>query len=276
MKDENTKYKQYLLGNLSAMEIEEIDLQLISDKSLEERLYWAESELAEDYLDNVLSPPEVALFEKNFLVSPTRETQLRQISLLRNYARNAATSRISQELCEKSSETFYGRLKRFFALNWQPASAVLTLIIFGLLVGTAIYYSAYESTPLEKEFAELNQKDLNNLSDYRNLTNVNLPFGAFRDSGSANKLLENVLTDAVLFRLALPFEANSRDRFKVEILMDKKNILSRSEMPFYSNLNGKELRLLMPSTVLKKGEYQIKVEKENSIESAVNYNFIVQ
>jgi hypothetical protein len=276
MKDENTKYKQYLLGNLSAMEIEEIDLQLISDKSLEERLYWAESELAEDYLDNVLSPPEVALFEKNFLVSPTRETQLRQISLLRNYARNAATSRISQELCEKSSETFYGRLKRFFALNWQPASAVLTLIIFGLLVGTAIYYSAYESTPLEKEFAELNQKDLNNLSDYRNLTNVNLPFGAFRDSSSAIKLLENVLTDAVLFRLALPFEANSRDRFKVEILMDKKNILSRSEMPFYSNLNGKELRLLMPSTVLKKGEYQIKVEKENSIESAVNYNFIVQ
>ncbi len=276
MKDENTKYKQYLLGNLSAMEIEEIDLQLISDKSLEERLYWAESELAEDYLDNVLSPPEVALFEKNFLVSPTRETQLRQISLLRNYARNAATSRISQELCEKSSETFYGRLKIFFTLNWQPASAVLTLIFFGLLVGTVIYYSSYKSTPLEKEFAELNQMDLNDLSNYRNLTNVNLPFGAFRDLGSANKLLENVLTDAVLFRLALPFEANSRDRFKVEILMDKKNILSRSEMPFYSNLNGKELRLLMPSTVLKKGEYQIKVEKENSIESAVNYNFIVQ
>ncbi|MEJ7701662.1 MAG: hypothetical protein WKF71_18755 [Pyrinomonadaceae bacterium] len=70
MKDENTKYKQYLLGNLSAMEIEEIDLQLISDKSLEERLYWAESELAEDYLDNVLSPPEVALFEKTFSFRP--------------------------------------------------------------------------------------------------------------------------------------------------------------------------------------------------------------
>jgi len=74
----------------------------------------------------------------------------------------------------------------------------------------------------------------------------------------------------------LPFEANPADRFKVEIIKDKKNILSRSDMPFFSNLSGKELRLLVPSTVLKKGEYQIKVEKEASNESAVNYNFVVQ
>ncbi len=276
MENDNAKLKYYLLGNLPPGEIEEIDLQLISDESLEERLYWAESELAEDYLDETLSPSEAALFEKNFLVSPERAAQLRQLSLLRNYARSAATGGVSDELCGKSPETFYERLKRFFSLNLQPASAVLALIIFGFLVGTAIYYSAYKPAPLEKEFAELNQKDLNNLSEYKNLTNVNLSFGAFRDSGGANKLSENRLTDAVLFRLALPFEATPADKFKVEIIKDKKNILSRSEMPFYNNPNGKELRLLVPSTVLKKGEYQIKVEKETSNESAVNYNFTVQ
>ncbi len=276
MKDENAKLKQYLLGNLAPPEIEKIDLQLIADESLEEKLCWAESELAEDYLDEMLSPAEVAKFEENFLASPERAAQVRQISLLRNYARSAATATVADELCGKSPETFYERLKRFFSLNLQPATAVFALVIIGLLVGTIIYYSAYQSTPLEKEFAELNQKDLNNISEYEKLTNVNLSFGAFRDSGGANKLSESGLTDAVLFRLALPFEANPADKFKVEIIKDKKIILSRRETSFYKNPNGSELRLLVPSSVLKKGEYQIRVERETSNESAVNYNFIVQ
>lgn len=276
MKDENAKLKQYLLGNLAPPEIEAIDLQLIEDESLEEKLCFVESELAEDYLDETLSPAEVALFRKNFLASPERAAQIRQISLLRNYARNAATAGAADELCGKSPETFYERLKGFFSFNLRPARLVFALVLVGLLVGTIVYRSAYQSTPLEKEFAELNRKDLSNLLEYENLTKLNLSFGAFRDSGGTNKLSENGMTDAVLFRLALPFEVNSAEKFKVEILRDKKIILNRDEVTIYNNSSGKELRLLVPSSVLKRGEYQIKVERETANESAVNYNFTVQ
>ena len=67
METETREIKRYLLGSLTPPEMEAIDLQIIADENTEESLVCAESELMEDYLDQMLSPPEVALFEQNFL-----------------------------------------------------------------------------------------------------------------------------------------------------------------------------------------------------------------
>ncbi len=268
--------KRYLLGNLTSAESEAIDLQIISDENLEDELYWAESELMEDYLDETLSPSEVESFGKNFLVSAERKAQLRQISLVRNYARTAAIKGISENVCGTQPESFYEKLKNFFSLNLRPAIAVLALVTVGLFAGTILYYTANEQTALEKEFAVINQRDLSAQAEIKNPIVLNLMTGAFRDSSGSSKLPEDKLGERVLFRLALPVETDATDSFRVELARDQKIVFTQNKLRFYNNPNGQELRLFLPASVLKKGEYQIRAAKETAKESVYVYNFAVQ
>lgn len=267
-------YKQYLLGNLSPPEFEAIDWQIISDADSEEKLLWAESDLIEDYLDETLSSNEIELFKSNFLVSSERISQFKQISLMRNYARRAATKSVSEKACETAPESFSAKLKNFFSLNWRPLTAVSALVVVGIFA--AFYLTANNQTASEIEYAALNQKDLSNLEEYKPLTNLSLMSGVFRDSGDSRKLAQSKLTEKVLFRLALPVQSNAPDKFAAELVKDGKTVFTLNNLPFYTNPNGQELRLLLPSTVLKKGTYQLKLTKQSAPESLFVYNFTVE
>lgn len=267
-------YKQYLLGNLSPPESEAIDWQIISDADSEEKLLWAESDLIEDYLDETLSSNEIELFKSNFLVSSERISQFKQISLMRNYARRAATKSVSEKACETAPESFSAKLKNFFSLNWRPLTAVSALVVVGIFA--AFYLTANNQTASEIEYAALNQKDLSNLEEYKPLTNLSLMSGVFRDSGDSRKLAQSKLTEKVLFRLALPVQSNAPDKFAAELVKDGKTVFTLNNLPFYTNPNGQELRLLLPSTVLKKGTYQLKLTKQSAPESLFVYNFTVE
>jgi hypothetical protein len=269
--------KQFLLGNLPPADAEAIDLQIISDESLEEKLLWAESELMEDYLDETLSPKEIELFEKNFLVSQERQIQFRQISQLRSYARKARTKEVSEKVCVTVPEGFFDKLKKFFSLNLRPLTATFALLVVGLFAFGIFYYTANNQTASEVEFAEINQRDLSNLAEFKNILAVNLMSGTFRDSSAAgNKFQLDKLGDRVLFRLALPGAVIAGNTFKVELVKDQKVLFTQTNLRFYNNPNGQELRLFLPALTLKKGEYQIKVAKETAKDSVFIYNFVIE
>ncbi len=269
-----TKLKQYLLGNLSLPETEAIDLQIISDENSEELFLWAESELMEDYLDETLPATEIGLFNKNFLVSPERRARFEQIALLKNYARNATAKDISGKASETSPENLFGKLKGYFLMNWRPATAVFALLVIGFF--GILYFTANKQTASEKEFAALNQKDLSSLAEFKSLPTLSLIGGVYRNSGDLQKMSEPPFGEKVLFRLALPVQSNAPEKFRAELAKDGKTIFTQNQLPFYSNPNGQEIRLLLPSTDLKKGIYQIKLTKENAVESTFAYNFAVE
>jgi hypothetical protein len=106
--------KQYLLGSLPQSEVEVVELSVISGEISEDELLWAESELMEDYLDETLSPTEVEMFKENFLVSPERAAQLRQISLIKNYVRDAAAKKVPEKTRQTVPESFAEKLRNFF------------------------------------------------------------------------------------------------------------------------------------------------------------------
>ncbi len=270
--------KQYLLGNLPPQEAEAIDLQIISDESSEEKLLWAESELMEDYLDETLSPTDVELFKENFLVSPERRAQLRQISLVRNYAQNCAPKDAAAKASNAASESFYEKLKKNFALNPRPAIAAFALVIAGLFAAVIFYNTADNQTAAEREYAKINRADLGDLANFSDVFALNLMSGTFRNSSGAatGKLSPDKLGERVLFRLALPIAAEAAETFKIELVEGGKVIFTQNELPFYNNPNGQEARLLLPATVLKKGAYQIKLTKETKPESSFVYNFAVE
>ena len=116
MENDTIKLRQYLLESLQEKEAEELDLQIISNKSLEEELYLAEDALIEDYLDETLPAAEVELFHKNFLISEAREDQLKELAALKNYAQNT----IQKEVSGKPADNFFQKLKNAFTLNFRP------------------------------------------------------------------------------------------------------------------------------------------------------------
>lgn len=271
MKFTQSQLKQYLLGNLRAEQAEAIDLQIISQPQFAEELGLAEDNLMEDYLEEALTHNEIELFHKNFLVSEERTNRFRQLCLLKSYARKIQPNGGSNDLLNAPSDNFFQRLRQFFGLTLRPVVAVSVIVVLGLIIGVLFYNSGENN-----ELAELNRRNLTDLSEYKNLSSLNLAPGAFRHSTEANKLPVENLTDRVLFRLILPNGVNPEILFKVEVNTEQKNVLTLKNIRSYQNPEGQELRLILPSPLLNRGSYQIKATPEKSEQAPVIYTFAVQ
>lgn len=270
------EFKRYLLGDLPPSEIAAIDLQIVSDEDSEEKLWWAESELIEDYLDETLAPAEVDLFEQNFLVSTERLAQLQQISLLKSFARRATAKGIAEAVCAAPSEkSFFKKLQGYFFVGWQTAALAFALVVVGLF--GVVYFAGNDRTAAEKEFARVNQQNFGDLAQVRGVFVLSLFGGNLRGaSGATSKLPAEKLGERVFFRLALPAPAKPSDTFRIELVKNRAVVFTQTDLRFYANPNGAELRLMLPAVVLEKGEYQIKAAAEAAADSNFVYNFAVE
>lgn len=278
---ENTKHRQYLLRNLPDEEAEETELKIISDERLEEELALAEHDLMEDYLDGDLSANETDLFHQNFLVSDERKNELKYIRLLKKYTQVEGSVAEQRESQSSMPEAFGHRFYRFLLDNLRPASVALSIIILGLAVaaGLRIFFfdtSVTERAALENEFTELNRKDLRDLTLFQNLSTETLAPGTFRSQTGAGNLSAVELTDKVLFRLVLPVGMAQEGTFSAHLVKEDNVIFSVDGIPIYSNQSGKELRVILPSFLFKKGDYKIKIAPEDSGDPVIVYPFNVQ
>ena len=259
--------KKYYLGTLSPAEIEAIDLRLMADAEFEEDLLLVKNNLMEDYLDDSLSADEVKSFQKHFLKTEERKKELKNLALLRNYARRKQAEKTAAEKSGESSASFFDRLNKFFTMNLQPlALGFAAVVLIAVFIGAYFLISG-------SQLAELNRKDFSNIDEYRNLTNLNLISGTFRNSNSAIKLSADKLTDPVLLRLGLPLEG---EIFDVNITRNEEKIATNLRVRSYSNENGRELRLLLPVSDLTKGNYKIEVFSADSRSTPAVYSFTVQ
>jgi hypothetical protein len=105
------------------------------------------------------------------------------------------------------------------------------------------------------------------------LTNLNLISGTLRSSERIPEIDSDKLTDPVFLRLALPL---SGDFFDVNITANDKNIVSNLRARAYSNQSGRELRLLLPASVLTPGNYKVEVFPAETPKMPVTYSFTVK
>ena len=281
MDNQSLKFRAYFLGQLTDEESATVELDIISDASLEAKLHLAESALIEDYLEEMLAPDEKDLFDKNFLLTPERQKRLDFLRLLKNHAKEVSQTIGSLETEKKPS--LFDALKNFFSVWQSPVPVLVAGLVLVLAVGFSWRFFFYnpeqsEFAQMEKAVHELNQKDFSNPSAYENYSNLRLISGNLRSSGNKNSLAENNLTGEVFLRLTLPIEINSDKFYTAKIIKDGKLALTLNQIRTYQNNAGREIRLLLPAAVLKKGEYQIELREENSaVENGkIIYTFTVQ
>ena len=87
--DEQDPIRLYLLGNLDERGKDAFEQRLFADDEFLEEVMAAEDQLIDDFLTGDLTPDEVAMFEKNFLVTEERRQKLRLGKTLRTYAKQA-------------------------------------------------------------------------------------------------------------------------------------------------------------------------------------------
>ena len=270
---DNAKLKQYLLETLSDSETEALDLRVISDESFVEELSLAEHDLIEDHLEGMLSAEESARFASNFLTSPERHALLRDISMLKDFARKKAGTTARVEAPAKSP-TFFGN---FFSFYFRPlaAGAAVLLVVIALAVVWSISLPERVS-PVEIEIAELNKRDLGDIAELTKYSSINLSSGNFRGSGSVSKQSAGKFTETVLLRLALPAIYSDDAKFKAKVRGTGANYFAIDDIRAYRNPNGRELRVLVPKAVLQNGQYQIDVGSKADSAPVATYVFIVE
>lgn len=275
MINETIKLKKYLIGGLSDDETEIIDLQMIADEISAEDINFAENDLMEDYLEDLLSAEEIKLFNEHFLISEKREKQLQEISLLKKY-----TKKVHVEDCfdiaEKSSDSFFSRLKNLFSTFPRPAIAAFALLIltFGIGIAYTVFYPPANSelARLEQKYEEINRKDLNNLVELKDVSSKSLFPSTLRNAAPETPLKSDSLTENVLFRLALPFETTNETPFDVQVVQNEKVVFTQKKMRNY----GQEIRLILPKSILQKGQVKIRLENPQIKSSDITYNFTVE
>jgi hypothetical protein len=269
MQGENTKLKQFLLGGATEKDAEEIGVRIISEPEFDEKMAFAEGELIEDFLDHHLSGEEMGLFYQNYLTTPERIERLRETALLRNYAKDHLKPAVGAAQEKKSGGLVEG-LRAFFMTNLRPIAAILIVAVIGAIVWRVVFYEAGGLSQIEKDYAALNAKDLGNSAETNGLTNKNLLAGTFRDTDSNAKLKSETLTENILFRLALPAETPKDATFDLELARGDQTVFRQPDLRVYQNQSGQELKVILPKSVLIKGNYRIKLS------SGASYGFAVE
>jgi len=203
--------------------------------------------------------------------------------VLKNHAQCASSVKAIDNLETEEKPSFFDSLKNFFSFKLSPMPILVAVLAMVLAVGFSwriFFYNAEQSefALTEKAVNELNQKDFSNPSEYQNYSNLRLISGNLRSTGNKNSLAESNLTGEVFLRLTLPIEIKSDKFHTAKIIKDGKSVLTLNQMHTYQNNAGREIRLLLPASILKKGEYQIELREENStVENGkIIYIFMIQ
>lgn len=278
MSDKLKTHRQYLLGTLPENESREIDLQLITDDSLEEDLHFAEENLIEDFLEGNLAEEEKTLFHSNFLISKDRYNQVETIANLKRYAKGFDNGSIVDEEKYETKLNFFQRLKTVFPIL-TPANAIISLLVIGFLLCLVwlVYFNDSNGlSDLEREYVELNKADFNDLSKFDEASRIVLINGQTRSEKKLNELLKRKMSEKVLFNLALPNGISKNEKFKIFVLKNNEKVFTQTDIPIYQNDLGSELRFVLPSKIFQVGQYQIIVESTNTTENKTVYSFSVK
>ena len=89
--DDETLIRRYLLGELSEEDQRLLEERLMTDEAYFQQLLLLEDDLADDYVQDKLSPSEQARFENHFMAAPERRQKVKLAMALRRYVAEQAS-----------------------------------------------------------------------------------------------------------------------------------------------------------------------------------------
>ena len=278
MTETTREIRDYLLegftaGNGTLEEHMMVDDDFYQDVLLEEE------ELIQDYIDGNLLDSERELFIGQFLITKKRvEKACFAQALRKSINETAAAKNFKIKTDMETGYDLISLLTRVFSPPFFPKIISTTVLI--MIGGWFVFFPSQQNrlTPLELEFAKLNEDDFSENTKYfsnrtKYQSSLSLISGNPRNSSELVKLPIESLADKIFFRLALPSQTTS-SIFEIELLKGQKVIFVQKEIRIYKNSSGEELRFLIPSALVEQGLYQIKAKDSQLKTSRLSYTFL--
>lgn len=170
--------REYLLGQLTGEERDDLERRLFAEDDLLERLQTAENDLVDDYLTGDLNDNEIALFHKNFLVGRKRERELRVGKAWRNFAAVHA-----EEQRPTPVPTPVSKWRQFFSSYILKTAASLGVV---LIMALAAYWIFFSQSDVDKGLLALDAAYRQERPLQSRITQLSYaPFGVTRGGGSS-------------------------------------------------------------------------------------------
>ena len=284
MKDEvvsDALLRQFLLGKLDEEETQRIERLLFTDSAMRERVLIAEQELAEEYLEDSLSPADRNSFLLYYAQTPGQQRKLRIAKSIKDWAIEEAArseSEVTNAALVKPS-TSWSRLRDRIRLRplFIVPIAVLAIVV---IVFLAVLFTRWME---QRRFAALEQQIaiLNSASGLREVPPRSDPLTlkplTVRSAESAAELKPRADVPVPEVRLLLtgkeryPTYQVFITRFGHDRAITLSNVGPESD--------GKTIRLRIPNEILTRGVYQIQVSgraADGSLSASEEYQFTVR
>ena len=190
--------RRYLLGQLPDSDREEIERDLMADEGFFAEFLILEDELADEYVNDCLTPDERANFERHFLATPERQESLQFAQALDRYVTDHAPA---PDVMPRPPAGLLSSQNRFVR-----CAAVIALL--AILAGGLWFLWPRQTSP--QTFATLNlSTSLNTRDGGAQGPKVRLPLG--KDALRISLTLPNPPPPAVGYRVQL-FDGNDESR----------------------------------------------------------------
>jgi hypothetical protein len=283
---EEENLTRYLLGQLDKDAESRVEERYFTDNDYFEFLQIVESSLMEDYLEGKLTKAEKAAFEKNFLKSPRRKTQLEFARALSKKAR--AEGKVPKPLISQGRRSWLD----FFGIKKIPVFiplAVSLLLISGvafILIQNQLLQSKQTQMAANSESdakpagnrsepatsapqlpppsadkpAKLPEPEQIQPATKKSQPTITLDPQSRSTRGSGGMRRVEITPDAENLSIKLIFTSDDYKTFRV-IVKDKtaKAIATRENLKAQSNRLGKQLALQLSAQQFKNGDYFVTV-----------------
>jgi hypothetical protein len=265
---DKSSIRAYFLGNASPDQVEVIEMFILDDTDSERVCARIEDDLIEDYLEGALAEEEESDFRAKYLTTNERRRKVAEISLLKTYAARATRSAAEARVTHRAG------LSGFWSWRFAAAGGIAAVLIFGLFTWQ-IYRKGDRPSALEAQYGEINHRDLADLSQFQQYRSVEVLAGTFRDASAVRPTVDVNGSSAVLFRFIIPYTPKPDQRFSASLVSDGQRF-ELEDLPVYKNGAIWEVRAIIPSSVLHKGETVVDLAAVGTSNSPIRYTLIAQ
>lgn len=287
--------RDYLLGDLSNDEREQIELRLLTDRDFIEQLTLFEEELVDEYVRGTLAAGERRKFERSFLSTPEGTEQVRLATVLRRYASTGTAAREDETAAaapDRRGLRQYLRLRVSLpAYVLAGAVAMFVLVAAALIAGDLLLRNRLErlqarqpigTEELQKLLVDQQTQNtelaerLNRERDRRaeieqelaalkgskerqpGIAAIVLMPGRTRGTGEENLLVVESTMKRALFHLVI--RDADYDAYRVSLHTEAgEQAWASDPLKAQSGRRGKEVLVTLPVSVLSNGNYFLKL-----------------
>lgn len=271
--DEQTRIRQYLLGQLPPTELQELEERILADGGFYEELLIAEDELIDEYLDRELSQAERNNFETHFLLAHELQQKVHFSRTLKRYISEAfplsGEEVASESISEKLRDSDQPPPKKWFLSlpfrNFAFVSYLWVAAVLLLVCGVSWVLVNYWRSPAPQIST--------------NVVTLVLTPGQVRDDLEQIKKIV-LLPDTNAVRLQLELVETDYHNYRIDLMTSEGRTIWTKENLKPIRLGEQTFILIdVPAEVLKPNDYQVKVRgqlADGNIEDVARYAFRVR